>query len=363
MYCAEGVLCTVAPGVGYTVPMRLVLDPAEEAAHGEWLRHTPGAYEWWYFDALSDDGRHALSCIWFLGNPFSPYYRRAALGRPADPFRHNALFFALYQEGRLHAYHFTRFSAGQVEAGEALPLDLRFGPNRLAAGQGEWRMTLSDENANGRRLDAALTFAAPPPVPGPPEEVSPEASHFWLPAAPFCRVAGRVVLREPQNPGAEEIRFSGTGYHDHNWGRLPFASEIRDWYWARAALSGERAVILYHLRPRGGGQAVSHLLLFERGRLVRHDAAPRVRLFRPAVNAFGTVYATRMGVESGEWVVRFEFGARLDSAPFYVRALCRGILDGKNGAEAGEGIGEYLRPRMMSWPLVASAMKARIVER
>jgi len=348
--------------------MRLVLDPAEEAAHGEWLRQTPGAYEWWYFDALSDDGRHALSCIWFLGNPFSPYYRWAASGRPADPFRHNALFFALYQDGRLQAYHFTRFPDGQVTAGEALPLDLRFGPNRLAAGPGAWRLTLSDENANGRQIEAVLTFAAPMPIPGTPEETAPEetapeSSHFWLPAAPFCRVAGRVTLREPHNPGAEQIKFSGTGYHDHNWGRLPFASEIRDWYWARAALSGERAVILYHVRPRQGKKAVSHFLLFERGRMMRHDAAPRVRLSRPAVNVFGTVYATHMEVESGEQEVRFEFGARLDSAPFYVRALCRATLNGKEGAETGEGIGEYLRPRMMSWPLVASAMKARIVER
>ena len=348
----------------YTVSMRLVLDPAEEAAHGEWLRQTPGAYEWWYFDALSEDGRHALACIWFLGNPFSPYYRRAALGLPTDPLRHNALFFALYREGRLHAYHFTRFPTGQVAAGEAQPLDLRFGPNRLSAVPGEWRLTLSDENANGRRMEADLTFAAPLPVPGLPEEEAPEANHFWLPAAPFCRVKGRVVLREAHNSGAEEIAFSGTGYHDHNWGRLPFASEIRDWYWARAALDGERAVILYHVRPRGGGPEVSHFLLFERGRLVRHDAAPQVRLTRPAVNAFGTVYATRMEVVSGEWVVRFEFGARLDSAPFYVRALCWATLSEKGRrTEMGEGIGEYLRPRMMSWPLVASAMKARIVER
>ena len=343
--------------------MRLVLDPAEEAAHGEWLHQTPGAYEWWYFDALSDDGRHALSCIWFLGNPFSPYYRRSALGLPADPFHHNALFFALYQEGRLHAYHFTRFPPEQVEAKEALPLDLRFGENRLAAGQGKWHLTLSDENANCRHLEAALTFTAPLPVLSPPEAVLPEASHFWLPAAPFCRVAGRVILREAHNPGSEVIAFSGTGYHDHNWGRLPFASEIRDWYWARAALSGEQAVILYHVRPRGGGTAVSHFLLFKGGRMVRHDAAPQVHLSRPAINAFGTVYATRMEVVSGEYSVRFEFEARLDSAPFYVRVLCRATLNGQGEAEMGEGIGEYLRPCMMSWPLVASAMKARIVER
>lgn len=348
--------------------MRLVLDPAEEAAHGEWLRRTPGGYEWWYFDALSDDGRHALTCIWFLGNPFSPYYRRAALGQAADPFRHNGLFFALYQEGQLHAYHFTRFPAAQILAGEALPLDFRFGDNCLTTTPTGWHLSLSDENANRRRLEAALTFAAPPPVPiaesqNEAEAAAPESSHWWLPAAPVCRVSGRIALRAAHNPGAEEIMFRGTGYHDHNWGRLPFAAEIRDWYWARAALNGERAAILYHVRPRHGAKAVSHFLLFEQGRIVQHDPAPRVSLFRPAVNAFGTLYATRLEVVSSECSVRFEFGARLDSAPFYVRALCAATMSGDGKAETGHGIGEYLRPRMMSWPLVASAMKARVVER
>ncbi len=343
--------------------MRLVLDPAEEAAHGEWLRRTPGAYEWWYFDALSDDGQYALTCIWFLGNPFSPFYRQAASGLAPDPFCHNALFFALYRDGRLHAYHFTRFPTTQIIAGEALPLDLRFGDNCLTTSPGQWRLTISDENANRRRLDAVLTFAAPPPVPIPLEAVSPEASHWWLPAAPFCRVAGRIVLREAHNPGAEEVAFSGIGYHDHNWGRLPFAQDIRDWYWARAALDGALADLLYPVRPRRGARGGSHFRLFERGQLVRHDPSPQVRLSRPAVNVFGTVYATRMEVVSGGHAARFEFHARLDSAPFYVRALCAVTLSGNSESETGQGIGEYLRPRMMSWPLVASAMKARIVER
>ena len=345
--------------------MRLVLDRAEEQAHQAWLRETPGAYEWWYFDALSTDGRYALACIWFLGNPFSPYYRLSAQGQAADPLQHNALFFALYRDGHLYAYHFTRFLNGCRCAPEGTPLDLTLGPNRLAqAGDGCWTLAVSDENANRRRLDAALTFAAPPLVSGIGEEDSPaETSHFWLPAAPHCHVGGRLTLREAHNPGAETIYFHGTGYHDHNWGRLPFAAEIRDWYWARAALDGERAALLYHVRPRAGQQAVSHFLLFEQGRLLLHDRSPQINLSRPAVNGFGTAYASRLSVTSGDVSVAYQFGARLDSAPFYVRALCAATVTQEGRAETGRGIGEYLAPRSMAWPLVASAMKARIVER
>ena len=117
----------------------------------------PGAYEWWYFDAHSTDGQWALVCIWFLGCPFSPYYARSVQGQTSDPFKANAVFFALYNNGQLYAYHFTQFDGG-VSAEDGL----HFGPNALSLTNGLWQMSLSDENTNGRQLDAALTFTAPP---------------------------------------------------------------------------------------------------------------------------------------------------------------------------------------------------------
>lgn len=344
--------------------MRLILDPAQDAAHGDWLRTQPGAYEWWYFDALSDDGRWALTCIWFLGNPFSPFYRLAALGRRADPYAHNALFFALYKDGGLHAYHFTRFAPEAVFADEQRPAHLRFGPNALSLTGGRYTLTLADENANRRTLDAHLAFDAPPPRDEgpPPDDDAGGDDHFWLPAAPACRVSAHITRREPQNPGAEAVTFVGSGYHDHNWGALPFARDIRDWYWARAPLGNGGALIVYHVRHRHAAP-VSHLLRFEGGRLASHDPAARVVCRRPRLNAFGTPYATALDVRGDRTNVTFRLGARLDSAPFYIRALCR--ADGRVGGQdvSGAGLGEYFRPRMLAGPLVASATKARIVER
>lgn len=343
--------------------MRLVLDPAEEAAHGEWLRGTPGAYEWWYFDAVSDCGEWSLCCIWFLGNPFSPYYRQSALSVPADPYAHNALFFALYRHGNLHAYHFTRFPPSQISAAETVPLCLEFGPNTVVMpNSGEWRLTLADINGNGRSLIASLMFAGPPLSSEPDANSPQDGDHSWLPIAPFCRVSGQITLVEEHNPGAETISFAGTGYHDHNWGRLPFDAAIRDWSWARAALPHERSVILYHVRPHRG-LPVSHLLLFDTGRLVFHDAEAKVRLGKPVWNGFGTRYQSCLSVGGADLHAVFQFGRRLDSSPFYVRALCDAVLTQNGQTETGHGIGEYLRPRPLSRRLVASAMKARIIER
>lgn len=338
--------------------MRLVLDPRENACHGAWLRKTPGAYEWWYFDALSDTREWALTCIWFLGNPFSPYYRLAAKERRADPFEHNGLFFALYRHGALYAYHFSRFPQTRVDADEARPATLRFGPNALDSDEGCHRLHLADENANCRTLEAHLTFAGPPLVGEAAAEKENGERHFWLPTLPVCRVSGEIVLRERQNRGAERIAFTGSGYHDHNWGALPFDKDVRDWYWARAALSPTRALILYHVRSKARA-GESRLLLFDGGRLVHRDDKARVELGGWGLNAFGTRYARRLTVQSGDLRAVWALGARLDSAPFYLRTLCEVRL---NGSEAGQGIGEYFRPRMLGWALTASATKARIVE-
>ncbi len=341
--------------------MRLVLQPDQDAAHVDLLQQTPGAYEWWYFDALSYDGVWALTTIWFLGNPFSPYYRESLRGRPANPSAHNALFFALYKQGALHAYHFTRFPLSEIEADPMRPACLRFGPNTLAWDGQAYHLRVSDENANRRRLQADLWFHAPPlrPVDTPPE--TPGDTHCWLPAAPACRVGGQVTLREQANQGAQRLHFHGLGYHDHNWGTLPFDAQIKDWYWGRASLGADQALLVYHVRYHRA-PPVSHLLRFEGGQLTLHDPAAHVALKRVRVNGFLMPYATRIEVQSGDVSAVFRLEARLDSAPFYARTLCTAMVSQGRHTAQGRGLAEYFKPGLLGHPLVASATKARIVD-
>lgn len=37
-------------------------------------------YCWWYVDALSDDGKHGITIIAFIGTVFSPWYAWARRG-------------------------------------------------------------------------------------------------------------------------------------------------------------------------------------------------------------------------------------------------------------------------------------------
>ncbi|BDI32858.1 hydroxyneurosporene dehydrogenase [Capsulimonas corticalis] len=342
--------------------MHVSFDPSEEIPHVEWLRATRGAYEWWYFDAVSDDREYAFSAIWFLGNPFSPYYRAAALGRDADPFDHNALFFALYRRGSLHAYHFSRFAPERVIAAAIPPLRLRFGPSTLEQSGLEYRLSLDDANANRRRLRATIDFAASASI--TLETVGDEtdsAEHIWRPSAPTCRVEARIALSSAMNYDREQIAFQGSGYHDHNRGALPFSAAIRDWYWARIALPKERTLVIYQTRLASGAWK-SDILLFAAGAPARREDGARRRMSGLRVNAFGLAYATALSVEGQGIRATVRFHERLDSAPFYLRMLCDAEVTVDGESLSGFGIGEYFRPRGMEWALTASAMKARIVE-
>ena len=76
----------------------------------------PGAYLWWYVDAISDDGQHALSIIAFVGSVFSPYYTSAFAkhGAAVRADNHCAINVALYSRGQ-RRWTMTERGAASVE--------------------------------------------------------------------------------------------------------------------------------------------------------------------------------------------------------------------------------------------------------
>jgi carotenoid 1,2-hydratase len=339
--------------------MQVLLAGNNDAARQDALA-VPGSYEWWYFDAIANDRSYSFVSIWLLGNPFSPYYRLSSVGRPDLPLDHAAVFFALYRRGSLESYHFTRFRQSAV-ALPPLPVALGLGPNRLIPRDGGWQLRVSDTNGNGRTVDAALEFAGKRvggASPAPSEIRS--GDHVWNPAMPSCRVSGSIALTGPQNHTPATIAFSGLGYHDRNWGQLPFGAESQEWYWARVALTPEVTAAIYAVKSEGSW--VSTFLLFQNGMCVHCDDAPVVHLRAYRLNAFGLRYATRIDVVSRQFRARFSLRRRVDSSSFYIRCLSSGALSGWGKEHRGAGFGEYFRPAPMAGRIAASAMKARIVE-
>ncbi len=372
------------PGV-FQIPFSTPPPIADTAASNEnlwhrgWMERTENAYEWWYFDSVSDDGEWSLVVIFLLGSPFSPYSRACELNQNANPLQHNGVFVALHHRGRLLHYQYARYTPDQIaarEVGGGSPMALQFGPNRwdgLPDGRG-FDIALNEENANRRRMVARIEFSdvavGDSPV-GKPLSVLSEPGHNWLPVIVGGRAHCRIELHSPaESREPETIVFRGSAYHDHNWGTLPFDSTIRRWLWARADFAPGCAGVLYQTTPASPLQAAQTLLLTrkpgEAVRVLEQDAV-QVRVTRNARNGYGVAYPREITARFDDGKLTWRFGKSLESTPFYMRCETEAVWSDHEAPTLssklhGRGIGEMLRPRGMGAWLVSHAMRLRIHE-
>lgn len=267
-----------------------------------------GGYAWWYVDALSQDGRHGITLIAFIGSVFSPYYAWARrVGNP-DPRDHCSLNVALYGEGARRWTMTERTRARLHQSTDCLAI----GPSSLA-----W---------NGETLIARICeTAAPIPSPvrgevrvrptaitGQDFALDPSGRHRWWPIAPSAQV--EVTFERP------DLRWTGSGYFDMNSGCEPLERGFRSWDWSRAALADGTA-ILYDTRARQGAGTALGLRIDGNGEIEELGAPPRVGL--PGSRIWRIARGTRC--EPGFQAV---VARTLEDTPFYVRSLIHTRLFG-----------------------------------
>lgn len=355
----------------------------------------PGAYEWWYFDALSDNGQWALVAIYFIGSPMSPYYKASASGSGAIPAAREwcGVFFALHEKPPRQsrwverAYAYNLYKGGQWSDTNALP-QVRIGGSEFSAasaanvGGVTWRVNLKEPGLWRGEVRADLAFAQiPTRFPDAPP-LTGDDTHTWVCAAPLCDMEGTVTVSH-----GETISFVGSGYHDHNFGRLPLqTTDI--WYWGRAPLQCDdhktRQAVFYHLvnKPAPGeeyAEAETTWLAFEEAE-AKNQPAPLVRenlplLTDPTRNKFGLKHYDRVILahnvlgDNEQWRValRPEQGT-FSEGPFYRRLpITVSAQQQTQGQTAwtgkGEGIAEVFRPSRMLGPIASRAMWSRLRKR
>jgi len=253
-------------------------------------------YRWWYLDAVSDDGRHGLVIIAFVGSVFSPYYYRARQCGRGDPEQHCAVNVALYGGAR-------RWTMTERPAAAVLrrPAEFVVGPSRLAFSNGALRVGLRERS---------MPFARP--VRGElrvePEFVNAErffldraGRHRWQPLAPRARVS--VAFDRPA------LAWQGDGYLDTNHGDEPLEARFRGWDWSRVA-APDGTALTYNVVDRDGRERPLALRFDADGRLERRLPAERRALGQ---SAWGIVRSTR-----DEGSARIT--ASLEDTPFYARS-------------------------------------------
>ena len=267
----------------------------------------PGGYAWWYVDALSDDGRHGLTLIAFVGSVFSPYYafrRRQGRGR-ADPYRHCALNVALYGI-RGPAWACTERDRSALDRTAST---LSIGPSALEWDGDGLTIGLDEVTAPLPRRLRGTVRVRPLAVSGQTFELDGAGRHRWSPISPCARV--EVDLREPG------LRWSGHGYLDTNDGDEPLEAAFADWHWSRATLRDGTAV-LYDVSRRGGERAAVALRFDRAGGVLDEEPPPAAPMRQSLWRIRRETRAD--GADAPEITRTFEDG------PFYARSVLRSSL-------------------------------------
>lgn len=263
-------------------------------------------------DALSDDGRHGITLIAFLGSVFSPYYAWARRRGAADPLRHCAVNAVLYGPGRKR---WAMTERGGARRGASW---LQIGPSSL-----HW-----DGDALTARLDeVTVPFPSrlrgtvrlyPSALTGRTVALDAAGRHLWSPLAPCARVEV-----EMERPG---LRWSGPGYFDTNAGAAPLEDDFAHWDWCRAPL-GRGTAVLYNVTRRGGEELAVALRASPSGEVHDVTAPPRLRLPR-----------TRWGMERPTRADGAGVERTLEDAPFYARSVLSARLLGERAAAVHESL-------------------------
>ncbi len=164
--------------------------------------------EWLYFNGRSDQTRFYLT---FMVGPYLPDERRSAGVR-----------LQLEVDGRMEA--FTAGASLEDEAVEEAP-DLTIGNNRVRLRGLRYDIHLDLRSAQGTRLVGDLVVEGVAGRQLPPIELV--GAGGWKSGYVVPVMSGRSW--GTLSAGGRQVRFEGSGYHDHNWGFWEGVS----WQWGQ----------------------------------------------------------------------------------------------------------------------------------
>ena len=310
-----------------------ILSPSADNFHNV---TAPGAYEWTYFDGLSEDGEWAFVAIWFRGIPMSPYYTAAIdrhlanPSRPApDPEDYSAFNFNIYHRGRC-IYYALHERPRDLWSGSTSTPDVRLAGNTMHAGTGKdgsriyllaidtarsWQRSrvVGDIRIESPRFDLAGLGSTYEPG---------SEGHFWVPAALDGRFNAQLDLWK-RGRGVDKLRFTGRAYHDRNFGTRPLHHLEGQWQWGR--VHSERDLFVYFMLPAqsAGDPPFGTLLYLRDGALVASESEVQQENAPGRAHWTGLPYPTLVAAEGSSGRLGFRAVPRraLDSGPFYHRFL------------------------------------------
>jgi carotenoid 1,2-hydratase len=280
---------------------------------------------------LSDDGRHGLTLIVFVGSVFSPYYAWARRRGATDPVNHCSFNVALYGTPQAR-WSMTERGSHKVTRDENF---LSIGPSSIYWRDDALEIQLDEICAPLPKRIAGTVRLWPTTLCDHRYTLGGSGRHHWCPFAPCARI--EVELSKPRQ------NWRGIGYLDGNFGDEPLEDAFQSWNWSRAS-APESTVVLYDYLARPAAPQTRAPLdgslsspatpppgeQHEQSLALRFDARGGVEPFEPPpaaplrTTAWGVARRTRSDAGTEARVKE-----TLEDGPFYSRSLLETTLLGQ----------------------------------
>ncbi|CAN5409225.1 hydroxyneurosporene dehydrogenase [soil metagenome] len=321
----------------------------------------PKAYEWWYFDALSDDASESIIIVFLDNFIYSPRYNRsepsAAAAKLYNPSAHTddsdkrfpAISITYFRDGKPRYHAVNEYSGRAFSASEDNPecrignCSFRFESASYGSG---YNVSINTPLSRNRRLEAEFEWLSIESDFQPEAFSYGDSSHCWNMVAPRSDVTGKIMVYDSKGRKSDTRSFRGTGYHDHNLDNRWLAKTVRDWHWGRAHFADCTAVF-YRYCEIGDDSPSTKLFIVRNGKLetrnVEYEEQNYVR------DKFGIRYPTRLRLIS-EDNIRMSVNPLkvIDSSFYYLRFLSEITLTLSDEKQhKTTGITEFLAPKAL----------------
>ncbi len=325
-----------------------------------WHKLGNNSYEWWYFDAISDNG-YSLVVTFFCGLPFSPYYNEKIVQAQegigvADPKQHTAIYLCLYKNKKLLAYILNEYPEQHFFAALDNPKVI-IGNNILTySSDNGFSVKINDLALWGKRVKGEIFFK-PEFFPSIDSHNS-DQEHTWNCVAPRCKVNGELTITGIIK--TRKISICGIGYHDHNYGSRPMHFDINRWHWGRFHTKDQTAI--YYITENNNDQTAFLMVLKNNGEILYLGQASYD--FKQKKDLMGVEYFSHISLapkDTNNFSLDIFKTKTVDQGPFYLRFLADYKLKSSKLVIENIGFAEAFQPQKLFikafWPFIKMPIK------
>lgn len=191
-----------------------------------------GEFEWWYFDAIMDDGTKVV--VNFNSHMDDIMKTTVEQHIPPEARKTGDVRFLRVRvtesDGKTNHETFLMFGADETEISKDR-CSVKFGSHMFAGDLEEYSIKVDPVQGTG--VDLKLSSIGEPWRPGAGYFVFGEDEDrffTWLCAVPKGIVTGTITY------GGKTLEVQGYGYHDHQWANIDHVILWNNWMWARQNL-------------------------------------------------------------------------------------------------------------------------------